>query len=246
MSLVLCSKMNDYFDFSKLKNNSPILVTGTSTEVGKTFVCTQLIKLFKEQFKNEKVFAVKPIETGCPENKEGELEGPDIISLKKALSLRDEEVSKLYYKLFRSPVAPIVAEESEVDKIDWEDLKSFIKTSINETNPDLFLIEGAGGLLVPITHQKTYLHLAKELKASVLLVVPNKLGCLNHALLTLEVLKTHGVQVAGYVFNEFEEREPEKREPGTVSAKETNREVLKSLAKEYGIEEIGYLGFNSI
>ena len=245
MKRAAIDKETTYFDFSKIKNKSSILVTGTSTEVGKTFACIKLIELFKEQFQNEKIFAVKPIETGCKENQKGKLEGPDINALSKALLLKESEVFSLYYKLFRSPVAPLVAEAAEGDKIDWEDLKSFINSSMNQSKADLFLIEGAGGLLVPITGKKTYLQLTKELGAEVLLVVPNKLGCLNHALLTLEVLKEEGVKVAGYIFNEFKEAGPEKNLPGTVSAKETNREVLRSLASDYGVEEVGYLSVSN-
>ena len=205
---------------------SGIFITGTDTGVGKTFVACGLAALLKKS--GYKVGVMKPAETGC-DSGNGKILPQDTIALKEAsgCGLSLEQICPYQ---FREPLAPSVAANREGVKIDIDRLMQ-IYGEISSLH-DITIIEGAGGLLVPLLPSYTYADFAKVLKLPIIVVAANKLGMINHLLLTLEHASCKGLSVLGYVLNQMESR------PSLAS--ETNREALASLTGVPCMGEIPY------
>jgi dethiobiotin synthetase len=193
---------------------SGIFITGTDTGVGKTFLACGLAALLKES--GYKVGVMKPAETGC--EGEGKLVPQDAAALKEASACELPLESICPYQ-FREPLAPSVAAELEGVRIDIERLMS-VYSEISAAH-DITIVEGAGGLMVPLLPSYTYADFAKVLKLPLIVVAANKLGMINHLLLTLEHASCQGLSVLGYVVNQIESQ--------SSLAAETNREALVSL-----------------
>jgi len=204
-----------------------IFITGTDTGVGKTLVACGLAALLRDR--GYKVGVMKPAETGC-EEKDGKLFPQDAYLLKEASGCDVPLETICPYRL-RDPLTPSIAAEREGVKIDIS-LLDKIYGEIS-SNHDITLVEGAGGLLAPILPSFTYADLAKLLKLPLLVVAANRLGVINHLLLTLEHASSHGLRVLGYVFNRLD---------GLPSlAADTNREALLSLTAVPFLGEIPYV-----
>ena len=120
---------------------------------------------------------------------------------------------------FQNPVAPIVAARMENRDLDLAALATWFAHHRNRRRS--LLVEGAGGWLVPLTPQATVADLAALFALPVLLVVANRLGCLNHTLLTIESIRAHGLDCRGIVLNTL---------PGNPNAAtETNRRTLEEI-----------------
>jgi len=167
-----------------------VLVTGTDTEVGKTVVAAGLARALVRR--GRRVAAVKPVESGCGEAP-GETE--DGVLLARAAG-QDEPAAALVR--LRTPVAPPVAAEREGRELDPGPWVETIRRLARDR--DVVLVEGAGGLLSPLTWETTARDLGVALGADALVVAPDRLGCLNHALLTLEALRAAGLRTLGVVF----------------------------------------------
>lgn len=204
-----------------------IFITGTDTGVGKTLAACGLAALFKEM--DYRVGVMKPAETGCAE-KEGELFPQDAFFLKEA-SGTEESLEKVCPYRLRAPLAPSVAASKEGVKIDVSRIAQ-IYSEISAAH-DVTLVEGAGGLLVPLLPSFTYADLARVLKLPLLVVAANRLGVINHLLLTLEHASCRGLRVLGYLLNQMEN-------PPSLAA-ETNRETLRSLTAVPCLGEILFL-----
>lgn len=176
--------------------NRGLFITGTDTGVGKTFVAAGLARCLREQGIRPGV--LKPVETGCAlrGGKRIPRDGAFLRHMAGATEPFDEIVP---YRL-RAPLAPQVAAEREgvrirIDRID----RAFRVISARHT---CTLVEGAGGILVPVTRRTTMVDLMKKFKLPVLLVSRIGLGTLNHTLLTLYYLAQYRIPVAGIVFND--------------------------------------------
>jgi dethiobiotin synthetase len=164
-----------------------LFVTATNTDIGKTFTSLKLIeKLAKEGFK---VGVCKPIETGVEETP------IDANRLLKRVQMYNDNFKSLEAKditayTFSLPSAPFCADSNSIIKIDR------IKDKIKELSKlcDILVVEGAGGLFVPITKDYMMIDLAKELRAKTLLVTPSRLGCINDTLLSIEALKRENIE----------------------------------------------------
>ena len=204
-----------------------IFITGTDTGVGKTLVACGLAALLRES--GYKVGVMKPAETGC-EEKDGQLFPQDAYYLKEASGCSDPLEKICPYRL-RDPLAPSVAAEMEGVKIDIDRLAG-LYSEISSAH-DVTIVEGAGGFLVPLLPHYTYADLAKLLKLPLLVVAANRLGVINHLLLTLEHASCRGLRVLGYVLNQVTS------EPSLAA--ETNREALLSLTAVPCLGEIPYI-----
>jgi dethiobiotin synthetase len=203
-----------------------IFVTGTDTGVGKTFISCIIAKALKKEGVN--VGVMKPIETGCKKRKDFLLPS-DGISLKKSADVKDPLDLIVPYR-FRAPLAPFMAAELEGKKINILKIKkSCIKISANH---DFIIIEGAGGLLVPITKSYTYMDLTKDLNLPVIIVAANKLGVINHLMLTLTCLKQNGITPLCVILNNIEHKKN--------LAQKTNLSALQKLLKNLSILEFSY------
>ncbi|HTN72968.1 MAG TPA: dethiobiotin synthase [Methylomirabilota bacterium] len=203
-----------------------IFITGTETGVGKTFFACGLAALLREA--GYRVGVMKPAETGCAE-RDGRIFPEDAVHLKEASGC-DVTLEKICPYQFRDPLAPSVAAEREGLRIDIDRLMG-IYNEIS-SNHDITLVEGAGGLMVPVLPSYTYADLAGVLKLPVIVVAANRLGVINHLLLTLEHASCKGLRVLGYVLNQVESQ--------TSLAAETNREALFALTSTPCIGELPY------
>jgi len=154
-----------------------IFVTGISTDVGKTVVSAVLAEALQADY-------WKPIQTGVGF-------GTDTEKVKKLISNTTSVCHPEAY-CFEASMAPYAASLAENKPIDFDGL------NIPQTNNNL-IIEGAGGLLVPLTEKHFVIDLVKKFDSEVILVVQNYLGSINHTLLSCELLRNRGVKVLGLV-----------------------------------------------
>lgn len=163
------------------------LVTGTDTGVGKTYVSCLILKALRAN--GHDLAPYKPVACGDREDPRRLREaGPEGLSL--------EEINPLYYK---SPASPYVAARFENAAIDFDRLTDGYRHLA--ARHEAVLVEGVGGWEVPMTPTETFGDFAKQLGLPVVLVVGNKLGALNHAILTLDAIKARGLECAGVIFN---------------------------------------------
>lgn len=159
-----------------------LFVTGTDTGVGKTFFCALLARRLKARGLDPAY--LKPVQTGSPPD-------DDAAFVRELAGLAPDRARALFTA--PEPVAPCFA----FDPFPFHEALAAIRA---EPAPDL-IVEGAGGLLVPLDFSRSTWELAREAGLSVLVVVPNRLGCLNHALLTLHFIQTQGLVFAGFAVN---------------------------------------------
>jgi len=176
-----------------------LFVTATNTNVGKTYTTIKLIESFAKQ--GILVGVCKPIETGV-ENK-----APDATLLletvqKYNLNFQNLSPTDITAYTFKLPAAPFCADTKKIITIEH------IKKKIDELSKlcDLLIVEGAGGLFVPITKTYNMIDLAQELNGMTLLVTPSKLGCINDTQLSIEALKNRNIPF-DWCVNLFEDKE---------------------------------------
>jgi len=178
-----------------------LFITGTDTHVGKTVVAGALAAFLRS--KRIRVGVMKPLESGClsgvrPKGKKKGLTQSDSLYLKEMAGTSDD-IDLINTYAFEAPLAPGVAAELEGVRISLDRiLENFQKLSLIH---EFLLIEGAGGILVPISRNKRIVDLIEILKTPVLLVAPAHLGTINHTLLTLSYLERMGLEVAGVILN---------------------------------------------
>lgn len=174
----------------------PIFVTGTDTGVGKTTI-SACLSAFLSVKKKLNVGVMKPFESGLSKRNKDELPW-DAICLKEASGSSDDLNSISPYT-FEAPLAPEVAASLENVKIDLNMVDRIYKRILNEH--DVVVIEGAGGVLVPIKRKFFYGDLIKRWGCPTLIVSRLGLGTINHTLLTVGYLKTRGIKVIGVILN---------------------------------------------
>ena len=172
------------------------LVTGTDTGIGKTLVGCALAAALSKRLR---VGVLKPAETGCRE-RSGELIPEDAHRLREAAGceLPLEIICPFRYA---EPLAPWLAAERAERPIAVEHLRECFATLAAAS--DVVLVESAGGLLVPLTADYSFADLAADLRLTLVIVVGSRLGALNQTLLTIEVARCRGLDVAGYVVNQL-------------------------------------------
>lgn len=172
-----------------------LLITGTDTGVGKTFVGCGLAAALTERGKS--VGVLKPAETDCA-LQAGEFVPEDALRL-ATFARSTLPVDQLCPYRFAPPLAPSVAAEMAGVSIDPQWLRTLFHQ--RRAQHDVMLVEGAGGLLVPLVGRYSYADLAREFETALLVVVGSKLGALNHTLLTLHCAQAMALPVAGYIVN---------------------------------------------
>lgn len=176
-----------------------LFITATGTNVGKTYVTLKLIETFAAQ--GFRVGAFKPIETGVTEI------AADATLLLEACQKVNPDFMPLSTKdittyTFPLPAAPFCADTHQTIQI-ASILETYHKLS---EYCDILLVEGAGGLLVPITQTFMMIDLIQTLKSHTLLVTPSRLGCINDTLLSIEALKSRNIHF-DWCVNLYEEKE---------------------------------------
>lgn len=159
-----------------------IFITGTGTDVGKTLISAIVTEALQADY-------WKPVQAGYAD-------GTDSLRVRDLLSNKKTKVHPELYKL-KMPASPHLAAPAENIKIRIKDIVAYVPKTKN-----ILIIEGAGGLMVPLNEKQLTVTLIKKLKAKVIIVSKNELGSINHSLLTAAVLKKEKIHVAGWVFTE--------------------------------------------
>ena len=164
----------------------PIFVTGIGTGVGKTVASAIVTEALEAQY-------WKPIQAGFDE-------GTDAQTISHLISNRNTVIHKEVYKL-QLPASPHIAAREENIVINLDAIGEAFQ-QLPQSTSEYLVIEGAGGLLVPVNEHQFIIDIIKKLKAKVILVSRNYLGSINHSLLTAAVCKSHQLDVIGWLFND--------------------------------------------
>ncbi len=170
-------------------------ISGTDTGVGKTLVACGLLSALRQR--DLRVVAMKPVASGCRQTDEG---------------LRCDDADRLLAQCSTSPaytdlnpyafvpaIAPHIAAQQAGVRIDLAEITG--RAEALGGSADYLVVEGVGGWQVPLTESATTADLAEQLGLPVILVVAMRLGCLNHALLTVAAIARTGLPLAGWVAN---------------------------------------------
>ncbi|MDD2864506.1 MAG: dethiobiotin synthase [Methylococcales bacterium] len=166
-------------------------VTGTDTNVGKTWATLALMTHFKQQ--NLSVLGMKPVASGCKK-----------VGIKwkndDALAIQENGSFVVDYKIinpfaYEAPISPHLA--GKENPANFDTILANFQTLQNLA--DVVIVEGAGGWYAPLNEMETIANLAKKLNLPIILVVSIKLGCINHALLTVEAIKNAGLNCVGWL-----------------------------------------------
>jgi dethiobiotin synthetase len=162
-------------------------VTGIGTEIGKTIVSAILTEALQADY-------WKPIQSG-------DLDNSDSMKIQGWISNPSTHIHPERFRL-NTPLSPHASAAIDGVEINVRDFQ------LPDTNRPL-IVEGAGGLMVPLNHQETLLDLIQALNLPVILVSRHYLGSINHTLLSLEVLRSRGIRLAGLIYNGLENKASE-------------------------------------
>ena len=203
-------------------------ITGTDTGVGKTLVAGGIAALFKNKGTN--VGVMKPIATGC-KRVDNNLVSDDAVFLKSIAEVEDE-YALINPVNFEQPLAPSIAARLSNTKIDIEKVRT--SYDILCERHDYMIVEGIGGLLVPIDEYYFVVDMAEEMELPVIVVCSPTLGTINHTLLTVSYARQHGLDVKGIIINESAEN-------CDTIVKDTNTDEIKRLT---GLPILGTIPFH--
>lgn len=208
--------------------NHGIFITGTDTGVGKTVVAAALALHLKKR--GLSVGVMKPIETGVSSAKE---------SLSDAARLRviiesEESLGAIRPYAFKLPVAPLTAAQAEEQTINLETIGKVYRLLSKRYNH--LVVEGVGGVLVPVTPKVMVTDLIKQLRLPVVVVGRSGLGGINHALLTIEALQRRKIAVVALVLNQTESVR-------SHLSRIQERSTLDILRKQAGVPVLGPLPY---
>lgn len=181
-----------------------IFITGSGTGVGKTFVMRGLIAYFRSA--GRPVDALKPIISGFEPAAPLESDTAHIIAA-LGRSVTADEIKRISPWRFRAPLSPDMAARAEGRTIDFETVTGFCRAAIAATSGTL-LIEGIGGIMVPIGPRQTVLDWVAALRQPLILVGGSYLGTISHVLSAQDVLLRRGLDLRGVVISESEGTPP--------------------------------------
>jgi len=189
-----------------------LFITGTDTEIGKTYVASALIRqLVGRGFR---VAGMKPVASGCERTSEG-LRNDDALSLMAAANV-DVPYGIVNPYAFEPAIAPHIAARETGQSIDIDRISAAAQT----IEADYLVVEGVGGWCVPLGGGRLLPQLVKVIADEVILVVGMRLGCINHALLTASQVERDGMPLKGWIANHVD---PD------MQAQSENLDTLRSL-----------------
>lgn len=174
-----------------------LCICGIDTGIGKSVVTGLLARYLDEQ--GRKVITQKPVQTGC----EGQSE--DILTHRRLMEtgwLEEDEQRLTCPYTFSLPGSPLLAARHDGMTIDLETIST--TTKVLEQKYEWVLLEGAGGLMVPLTEDILFIDYLKQQNYPLLLVTSPRLGSINHTLMSLEIIDSYGLQLAGLVYNLYD------------------------------------------
>lgn len=170
-------------------------ITGTDTGVGKTFVTAGIAAVLRGKGIN--VGVMKPVETGCIE-KDGKLVPQDAVFLRKSAGVNDD-IDLINPYRFKAPLVPSIASRLENKNIELNNIKEcHDKLALQHK---VMLVEGVGGLLVPLNETETVADLIKLFQLPLIVIAESRLGAINHTLLTVKHAQSIGIEVKGIILN---------------------------------------------
>ncbi len=212
-----------------MKNRDGIFITGTDTGVGKTHVAAAIARMLKKC--GIDVGVMKPAETGC-RIRSGFLVPSDALRLMKAAGVRDRLDLVNPYR-FSRPLAPSVAAVLQGKRISPQKvIKAYGELSRRH---DFVIVEGAGGIMVPLRDRYSFLDLAADLGLPVLVIARPNLGTINHTLLTIAALQQRQLNVCGVIMNDATDRK-------AGMAEQTSPGVIERIS---GVRILGVVGYES-
>lgn len=192
------------------------LITGTDTGIGKTTVGCAIAAALRRR--GIDVGVLKPAETGCPTAADGTPQPADALQL-RWFAGRDDPIRVVCPYPLRDPLAPALAARRQGVVLELSRIAA--QVSAFRATCEVGIIEGAGGLLVPLAGAASIADLAAACDLPLLVVVGNRLGCVNHAALTMRVAAAMGLRVTGYAVNTLQSR--------ADLAEETNIALLEEV-----------------
>ena len=175
-----------------------IFITATGTDVGKTFVAASLMRTLQQM--GRVVQAIKPVVSGFdPEHPEASDSGVLLDALGLPVTL--QEIERISPWRFRAPVSPDLAAQREGQRIDVDAVISFCQDAI-EQRQDILLIEGIGGIMVPLDGQRTVLDVMMALQLPLILVAGSYLGTISHTLTALDALFRRDMKLLAMIVSE--------------------------------------------
>jgi dethiobiotin synthetase len=177
-----------------------LFVTATGTDIGKTFVTAGLIRALRRAGRT--VDAAKPVISGFSMNRLGESDTGALLAA-MGRPLHAQEAARLSPWRFTAPLSPDMAAEAEGKTLDFDRLIADSRHRIAAAE-DILLIEGVGGIMVPLDDRHTVLDWMAALNLPVLLVAGSYLGTISHTLSAADVLTRQGLKIAALVISETE------------------------------------------
>jgi dethiobiotin synthase len=214
---------------------SGIFISGTGTGVGKTMVTTGVVRYLLS--KGAPAMVMKPVQTGCRRSPDGLLRAPDVEFVLRATGLTpDEETAPhLAPYLFEPACSPHLAARMAGQNVTMVRILNSAEWLARRYEP--LVVEGAGGLAVPLNERELMLDLIAELALPVLLVGHSGLGTINHTLLSIEALRRRDIRVAGIVLNETQPVFPTER-----YIHDDNLRTIIAMGEIASVTRIPYLG----
>jgi dethiobiotin synthetase len=191
-------------------------VTGTDTGVGKTIIAGALVRVLS--FLGLKTGGMKPVESGCVRT--GKVLIPTDGMFLKQIAQMQEPITQVTPFCFESPLAPFPASELENNSISVTEIKKAYYRLC--ARYDAVIVEGVGGLMVPLKKDFFMADLAKEMGLPLIVVAKPGLGSINHTLLTVKYALKEEITVAGIIINYS-------NPPENSLAEETNPQLLKQI-----------------
>lgn len=178
---------------------SAYFVTGAGTEIGKTYVSCALLRAWRAQA--AACSALKPVVSGYSETA-FERSDPALLLDALGVAANADRIARIAPWRFAAALAPPLAAKAEGKAVDFEEVVQFCRAQIRANSGGPLLIEGAGGVMAPLTETHTSLDLIAALGAPVIFVAGSYLGAVSHALTGLEVLNARGAHVALVIVSE--------------------------------------------
>lgn len=208
---------------SKLRTAKTIFITGTDTGAGKTLLTALLLQHALDRGLCAR--AVKPFSTG-------ERNDAEVLKLLMGNEMQLDEINPFYFK---RPGAPYISARYEKGQVELSKVVSWLQKRRRES--DLLLVEGIGGVMVPLGEGYTVLDLLQQVRMRVMVVAVNRLGVINHVMLTVRVLQGAGVEEVGCVMMDVGER---------GFAVRTNWEVVREVIYPVPVFWVPYLGCKAL
>ena len=177
---------------------SAIFITGTGTEVGKTFVCASLIGHLRQMGRSVEV--IKPVVSGFDPDRAAASD-PGILLRALGFPATLQNIERISPWRFRASISPDLAARREGRRIDVGEVVAFCKSAIDQRR-EILLIEGIGGIMVPLDEQRTVLDIMMALRLPLILVAGSYLGTISHTLTALDALFRRDLSLLAIIVSE--------------------------------------------